>query len=57
MIVTPLDSVELRLAEALLTLSGGQHEVVLKMTKGDFASQLGMGQETLSRKLAEISAG
>ena len=47
-----LNTVEQRLAEALLTLSDGRNEVVLKMTKGDFASQLGMSQETLSRKLA-----
>ena len=26
------------------------------MTKGDFASQLGMTQETLSRKLSELEA-
>lgn len=47
-----LNSVEQRLAQALLSLSEGSHEVVLSMKKGDFASQLGMSQETLSRKLA-----
>lgn len=47
-----LNTVEQRLAQALLTMSGGEQEVELKMTKGDFASQLGMSQETLSRKLA-----
>lgn len=46
-----LNSVEQRLAQALLALSDGGNEVVLNMTKGDFASQLGMSQETLSRKL------
>jgi CRP/FNR family transcriptional regulator len=30
----------------------GRREVILEMTKGDFASQLGMSQETLSRKLS-----
>ena len=47
-----LNSVEQRLAQALLSLSEGGHEVVLSMKKGDLASQLGMSQETLSRKLA-----
>ena len=46
-----LNSVEQRLAQALLTLSGEKDDVNLRMTKGDFASQLGMSQETLSRKL------
>ena len=51
-----LNSVEQRLAQALLTLAGGKNEVILNMTKGDFASQLGMSQETLSRKLAVFQA-
>lgn len=51
-----LNTVEQRLAEALLTLSDGRDTVVLPMTKGNFASQLGMGQETLSRKLAAFQA-
>ncbi len=46
-----LSTVEQRLAEALLTMSGGKEEIQLNMTKGDFASQIGMTQETLSRKL------
>ncbi len=46
-----LTSVEQRLAQALLSMSDGKGSVVLNMTKGDFASQLGMSQETLSRKL------
>ena len=45
------NSVEQRLAQALLTLSDDKNDVVLRMTKGDFASQMGMSQETLSRKL------
>lgn len=47
-----LNTVEQRLAEALLTLAAERNEFSLEMTKGDFASQLGMSQETLSRKLA-----
>ena len=47
-----LHSVEQRLAQALLTLSEGKREIVLPMKKGDLASQIGMSQETLSRKLA-----
>jgi CRP-like cAMP-binding protein len=47
-----LSSVTKRVAGALLELSGGKQEILLPMTKGDLASQLGMTQETLSRKLA-----
>lgn len=46
-----LNPVEQRLAQALLSLSDDNNEVVLNMTKGEFASLLGMSQETLSRKL------
>lgn len=46
-----LESVEQRIASAILELSEGNDTVILKMTKGDFASSLGMSQETLSRKL------
>lgn len=46
-----LNTVEQRLAQVLLDMSAGKKEVHLNMTKGDFASQLGMSQETLSRKL------
>lgn len=51
-----LNSVEQRLAQALLTLADGKNEVILNMTKGDFASQMGMSQETLSRKLTVFQA-
>lgn len=47
-----LNTVEQRIAQALLSLTNGKNEIVLNMTKGDFASQLGMSQETLSRKLS-----
>lgn len=49
-----LSSVAKRVAGALLELSGGKQEILLPMTKGDLASQLGMTQETLSRKLAAL---
>lgn len=47
-------SVTKRVVGALLELSAGRKEIILPMTKGDLASQLGMSQETLSRKLAEL---
>jgi len=50
--VISLDSVEQRLAQALLALAGDKAEITLKMAKKDFASQMGMSRETLSRKLA-----
>lgn len=46
-----LNTVEQRVAKKLLELSAGENEILLNMTKGDLASQLGMSQETLSRKL------
>jgi len=46
-----LHSVEHRLAEALVEMADGKNMVSLKTTKAVFASQLGMTQETLSRKL------
>lgn len=47
-----LHPAEQRLAQALLEVSAGRREFDLELSKGDFASQLGMTQETLSRKLA-----
>lgn len=52
-----LNTVEQRLAQALVSLSDGKKEISLNMTKGDFASQLGMSQETLSRKLTALQDG
>ena len=49
-----LSSVTKRVAQALLELADGKKEILLPMTKGDLASQLGMTQETLSRKLAAL---
>lgn len=49
-----LSSVTTRVSRALLELSEGKQYIVLPMTKGDLASQLGMTQETLSRKLAAL---
>lgn len=49
-----LDTVEQRLAKILLELSDGGQEILLNMSKGDLASQIGMSQETLSRKLAAL---
>ena len=46
-----LYSVEHRLAQALLEMANSTNEIVLKTTKAVFASQIGMSQETLSRKL------
>jgi CRP/FNR family transcriptional regulator len=45
-------SVEKRLAQYLLSNVNEFNEVELPISKGDFASSLGMSQETLSRKLA-----
>lgn len=47
-----LHSVERRIAQNLLILSEEGKQIKLKMSKGDWASQLGMSQETLSRKLS-----
>lgn len=46
--------VEQRLAQALLKLAGEADEIVLRMKKSDLASQIGMSQETLSRKLSNF---
>lgn len=47
-----LHTVEERLIKSILEISKGKDIINLNMSKGDFASQLGMTQETLSRKLA-----
>lgn len=49
-----LNTVEQRLALALLGLINTKNEIVLNMTKGDFASSIGMSQETLSRRLTAL---
>ena len=49
-----LSSVAERLAAAILDLAADRDEVNLPMSKGDLASQLGMSQESLSRKLTEF---
>ncbi|NLJ81018.1 MAG: Crp/Fnr family transcriptional regulator [Firmicutes bacterium] len=46
-----LHSAERRLAQVLLDLCGDEEQLELKMAKRDLASQLGMSQETLSRRL------
>jgi CRP/FNR family transcriptional regulator len=46
-----LHSVEWRLAQVLLNMADELNEVELNTSKGNFASQIGMSQETLSRKL------
>lgn len=47
-----LHSVERRIAQSILSLSEEGKQLKLNMSKGDWASQLGMSQETLSRKLS-----
>ncbi len=47
-----LHSAEARLAQALVEAADGRREFELAVSKGDFASQLGMSQETLSRRLS-----
>lgn len=47
-----LRSVEWRLARYLLKMKDEHNVIILNTTKGNFASQLGMSQETLSRKLS-----
>lgn len=49
-----LHSVETRIAQELIKMADEKNEVILNMTKGDFASQMGMSQETLSRKLSHF---
>ena len=45
-------SVEKRLAQTLLDLADGKGVIKLEITKKDLASNIGMSQETLSRKLS-----
>lgn len=47
-----IHDVETRIIETLLSLADEKGEVILKMSKGDLASHIGMSQETLSRKLS-----
>ncbi|NMB08549.1 MAG: Crp/Fnr family transcriptional regulator [Tissierellia bacterium] len=47
-----IHNVETRIAETLLNLADENGEIILKMSKGDLASHIGMSQETLSRKLS-----
>ena len=51
-----LNTVEQRLAQGLLALlkDKDQRKIILSSTKSDFASQLSMSQETLSRKLSAL---
>lgn len=49
-----LNTVEQRLALVLIDLNNPRNEITLHMTKGDFASSIGMSQETLSRKLTSF---
>lgn len=46
-----LQGVEKRLADSLIKMSNKNGEIILDMSKRDFASHLGMSQETLSRRL------
>ncbi|MDX9916985.1 MAG: Crp/Fnr family transcriptional regulator [Gudongella sp.] len=49
-----LHSVERRIAGKILEMDDGKGEIRLEMSKGDWASHLGMSQETLSRKLTSF---
>lgn len=45
---------EHRIAQTLLMMSNEKDRILLSMSKGDFASYMGMTQETLSRKLSDF---
>jgi CRP/FNR family transcriptional regulator, anaerobic regulatory protein len=47
-----LHDVEQRVAKAILEMSNNKDEIVLQVSKKDFASHIGISQETLSRKLS-----
>ena len=47
-----IHDVETRIIKTILDLANDKGEVVLKMSKGNLASHIGMSQETLSRKLS-----
>lgn len=47
-------SVEQRLASSIIKLSGGRKNFTLPISKSNWASMLGMSQETLSRKLRDF---
>lgn len=49
-----LHTVEWRLAQVLLKMANEVNEVELRTSKGNLASQIGMTQETLSRKLTSF---
>lgn len=49
-----IHDVETRIVKTILDLENDQGEVILKMSKGDLASHIGMSQETLSRKLSYL---
>lgn len=46
-----LQGVEKRLADTLIQMANAKGEIILEMSKRDFASHMGMSQETLSRRL------
>lgn len=49
-----IHDVETRIVRTILDMADSQGKIVLKMSKGDLASHIGMSQETLSRKLSYL---